>query len=209
MSHTLRMRTGILAFAMFTAASVISHAGVNPGPVTVGSKVGSFTLTDTKGKTHQITDFKGKIVVMEWVNPHCPVSVRTYDKEIMQPLQKTYTGKGVVWLLINSTNADHGDYEDADAMNSMYEEWKSAPTAISLDPDGTLGKMFEAKTTPHMFIIDPEQTLVYAGALDDDPRGNKTDKVNYITKALDELLAGSAVSTTSTQPYGCSVKYKK
>jgi hypothetical protein len=208
MNHTFGRHAGIAALVIAFACSTPARAGGENETVAVGSKVAAFTLTDTHGKTHSIADFKGKVVVIEWVNPHCPVSERTYEQGIVQPLQKTYTGKGVVWLLINSTNPEHKDYEEAEAINNIYSEWKASPTAIALDADGKIGRMFQAKTTPHVFIIDQSQTLVYAGALDDDPNGKNTDRVNYISKALDELLAGSTVSVSTTKPYGCSVKYK-
>jgi hypothetical protein len=209
MNTAMRIRYGIAAAVFALAMSASALAGGEDRALAVGSKVGKVSMTDTRGTTHNLEDFKGKIVVIEWVNPHCPVSERTYEEKLVQPLQKTYTGKGVVWILINSTNPDHKDYESAESNEKMYKDWEASPTAICLDSDGKLGRLFQAKTTPHMFIIDQQQTLAYAGALDDDPRGGKTDKVSYVSKALDELLAGSAVTVSTTQPYGCSVKYKK
>lgn len=204
-----RLRSSILVAICTLALTLTSFAGDEHASVAVGSKVGSFTLVDTQGKTHNISDFKGKIVVFEWANPHCPVSERMYTQNIMQELQKKYTEKGVVWVTINSTNADHQDYESAEGMNRMYADWKGSATALCIDTDGEIGRLFHAKTTPHMFVIDQTQTLAYAGAVDDDPRGNKTDKVNYVANALDELLEGKSVTTSTTAPYGCSVKYKK
>ena len=109
---------------------------------------------------------------------------------------------------MNSTNREHKDFKDGGEALKQYQEWKASFSCLCLDPDGEIGKMFNAKTTPHVFILDKSQILVYTGAVDDDPRGTKSEKQNYVAKALDELLAGKPVSTTTTTPYGCSVKYK-
>lgn len=167
----------------------------------------SFSLVDYDGKTRTLDEFKGKIVVLEWTNPNCPVVVRHYANGAMQKLQKTYAEKGIVWLTVNSTNPNHQDHLTGEEQKAKYAEWKASPTAQLIDADGKVGREYGARTTPHIFIIDTESKLAYRGAVDDDPRGKKEQKVNYVSAALEALLAGKAVEVSSTQPYGCSVKY--
>jgi len=172
----------------------------------VGKAAPAFSLTDLNGNTVSLADFKGKVVVLEWTNPNCPFVQRLYRDEIMTKVQKKYTDK-VVWLSVNSTSKPHQDYLEPSALAAKYKEWKADHDAMLMDEDGTVGKMFDAKTTPHMYIIDAKGVLVYNGGIDDDPRGNKSERVNYVEAALDELIAGKAVGTTTSKPYGCSVKY--
>jgi peroxiredoxin len=176
-----------------------------PSEVEIGKAVPDFTLKGIDGKTYQLSQFKGKVVVLEWTNPNCPFVQRVY-KEIMPSVQKKYSGK-VVWLTVNSTNPDHSDFESAEDLKKTYDDWHASFVSMLLDPDGKIGKMFDAKTTPHMFIIDQDGKLVYAGGIDDDPRGGKQDKVNYVDVALTNLLAGKEIPTSTTRSYGCSVKY--
>ncbi len=198
---TVPVIVGVLAAALLLSAFAI----VTP-EVEVGKPVPAFSLKDLSGKTYSIADLKGKVVVLEWTNPNCPYVQRVYKSGIMTSVQKKYADK-VVWLTVNSTNPDHQDFETPDDLSKTYKEWKATFAAMLLDPDGKVGKMFDAKTTPHMFIIDKEGTLVYAGAIDDDPRGNKSDKINYVDAALSNVLAGKPVATATTRSYGCSVKY--
>jgi peroxiredoxin len=172
-----------------------------------GSLVPDFTLSAIDGKTQKLSDFRGKIVVLEWTNPGCPVVQRHYPNDLMPPLQKECTDKGVIWLTINSTNPNHQNYQTPDALKSTYSDWKAAFTALLMDPDGKAGRALGAKTTPHMFVIDKEGKLVYNGAVDDDPQGSKETRINYVRLAVDSLIKGEPVATTATQPYGCSVKY--
>lgn len=175
-------------------------------PVEVGKAVPDFSLTDINGKVHKLSDYKGKIVVLEWTNPNCPFVQRVY-REIMPGIQKEFTQKGIVWLAVNSTNPQHRDFETPESLKKRYTEWKAAFDALLLDPEGTVGRMFDAKTTPHMYVINKDGILVYAGAIDDDPRGSKSEKTNYVRAALESILQGKPVSITSTKPYGCTVKY--
>jgi peroxiredoxin len=177
-------------------------------PVEIGKVVPDFNLTDINGMEHKLSDYKGKIVVLEWTNPNCPFVQRVY-REVMPDLQKTYAQKGIVWLAINSTHPDHRDFETPESLRKKYAEWKASFNALLLDPEGKVGKMFDAKTTPHMYIIDKGGKLIYAGALDDDPRGSKSEKVNYVAAALESYLEGKPVGITSTKPYGCTVKYSE
>jgi len=175
--------------------------------VEVGNVVPDFSLVDLNGKVVKLSDFKDKIVVLEWSNPNCPFVQRVYKEKIMTTVQKEFTQKGIVWIIINSTNPKHRDYREPKELQKIYSEWGAVYTAYLMDPDGKVGRMFDAKTTPHMFIIDKNGKLVYNGAIDDDPRGEKKEKINYVRNALNEILAGKPVSVSITKPYGCSVKY--
>ena len=193
------MRTATVIAAMLAATAVGAGDGVS-----VGDQAPDFTLSDTAGNVVSLSDFKGKIVVLEWLNPDCPFVQRHYKAGTMKKLATAYGDKGVVWLTINSTN-----YMDA-AANAKFKNDNNLSSTILVDQAGKVGHLYEAKTTPHMYIIDGEGRLVYNGAIDDDPRGNKGEStVNYVAVALDEVVAGKAVTTAETKPYGCSVKYKK
>lgn len=170
-----------------------------------------FTLTDVDGNKHSLSDFTGKYVVLEWVNYDCPFVMKHYDSGNMPALQKEYTGKDVVWLSIcSSAPGKQGHFETAALKERMKKE-NASPTAYLIDEDGTVGKMYEAKTTPHMYIINPEGVLLYAGGIDNIPSTNKDDiakATNYVREGLDAELDGKAIATKFSKPYGCSVKYK-
>ncbi|MCS7230273.1 MAG: thioredoxin family protein [Candidatus Kryptonium sp.] len=191
----------------FVVALALSFLSGQDKKVEVGSVVPDFSLTDLNGKVVKLSDFKGKVVVLEWTNPNCPFVQRVYKEKIMPSVQKEFVQKGVVWIIINSTNPKHKDYLEPKELQKIYNEWGSSYTAYLIDPDGKVGKMFDAKTTPHMFVINKDGKLVYNGAIDDDPRGEKKEKINYVKNALSEILAGKPVSVSITKPYGCSVKY--
>ena len=178
--------------------------------VTVGQPAPDFTLTGVDGKPAKLSDYKGKHVVLEWVNPGCPYVRKHYDSKNMQGLQKEAAGKEVVWLAVNSTNPTHQDYLKPADMGAWMSKSGGAPKATLMDPEGKVGKLYSAKTTPQMYIVDPKGQLVYNGAIDDKRSANpddvKTSK-NFVKLALAETLAGKAVSTAATTPYGCSVKY--
>lgn len=174
---------------------------------TIGSLAPDFELNSSGGTMHKLSDFRGKIVVLEWTNPGCPVVQRHYRGGLMPALQKECTDKGVVWLSINSTNPNHQNYQTPGALKQVYGDWKAAFTALLMDPDGKAGKALGAKTTPHLFVIDKEGKLAYNGAVDDDPQGSKEARTNYVRLAVDSLLKGEPVATSTTKPYGCSVKY--
>lgn len=171
----------------------------------VGVAAPGFSLEDQTGKKVSLSDFSGKkIVVLEWINPDCPYVQRHYKAATMKSLAEKYKDKGVVWLAINTTH-----YMNKETNQKWITDYQ-LPYQILDDHEGTVGRLYGAKTTPHMFIIDKSGKLVYQGAIDDDPRGNKGEnKVNYVAKALDELLAGKPISMPETKPYGCSVKYAK
>ena len=201
--HSLTRRT-------LTAAALALAAGAAFGSATVGQPAPAFTATDTSGKTVSLADFKGKHVVLEWVNPGCPYVVKHYGSGNMQGTQREAMGKGVVWLSVNSTATDASDYRKPADMAAWMQQQKAAPTATLMDADGKVGRAFGARTTPHMYIIDPAGKLVYAGAIDNNPSSRQADvatATNHVKVALGELLAGKPVSTPVTRPYGCSVKY--
>lgn len=176
----------------------------------VGQPAPAFSATDSYGKAHALGDYKGKVVVLEWVNHDCPFVGKHYGSGNMQKLQKAYTAQGVVWLSVNSSAAGGEGYVTADEANALTRRKGGAATAVLLDPQGTVARAYAAKTTPHMFVIDPRGTLVYQGGIDDTPSTDVADIAtakNYVQAALDEVLAGKPVAVASTQPYGCSVKY--
>jgi peroxiredoxin len=185
-------------------------AGAAFAAATVGQPAPAFTALDTAGKPVSLADFKGRHVVLEWTNPGCPFVVKHYGSANMQATQKAATAQGVVWLTINSTAEEAGDYKAPAELAKWMQEQKAAPTATLMDADGKVGRAYGARTTPHMYVIDPAGKLVYAGAIDNRPTANPAhvkDATNHVNVALAESLAGKPVSVASTQPYGCSVKY--
>jgi peroxiredoxin len=194
----------LIATALAFAASATFAAA------TVGQPAPAFTATDVNGKAVSLADFKGKHVVLEWVNPGCPYVVKHYGAGNMQATQKDATARGVVWLTINSTSADAGDYKAPAELGKWMAGQKAAATTTLMDADGKVGRAYGARTTPHMYIVNPAGTLVYAGGIDNKPSSNPADipgATNYVKQALAESLAGKPVSAPSTRPYGCSVKY--
>ncbi len=199
-----------LLSAVSIAALSLAFAPAASAAVAAGQSAADFTLTDVNGKSHKLSDFRGKYVVLEWFNSECPFVVKHYGTGNMQDLQSRYTAQGVVWLVINSTNPGHGDFKSPEQSKAVLADWKAAPTALMLDRDGKVGQLYGAKTTPHMWVIDPKGTVIYAGGIDDkrstNPADVKTAK-NFVAAALDEAKAGKPVTVASAPPYGCSVKY--
>ena len=176
----------------------------------VGQPAPTFSATDANGKAVTLADYKGKTVVLEWVNPGCPYVRKHYDSANMQATQKGAAGKQVVWLAVNSTHPSHYDYLKPGEMNAWMKKQGAAPSATLMDGDGKIGRAYAARTTPHMYVIDAKGTLVYAGGIDDTPSANPADvkaAKNYVNAALGDVLAGRAVAQPVTRPYGCSVKY--
>lgn len=176
-----------------------------------GGPAPSFTLTDTNGKQHNLADYKGKHVVLEWVNLGCPYVKKHYESGNMQATQKKAVEKGVVWLSIcSSAKWKQGHLSPAE-WNEEIAERELASTAMLIDENGDVGRAYGAKTTPHMYIVNPEGVLIYQGAIDDKPTTKKASLQgarNHVLAALDESLNGKPVTLAATQPYGCSVKYK-
>ena len=178
---------------------------------TIGEPAPNFTLTDSNGASHSLADYKGKIVVLEWNNPECPFVKKHYGSGNIPKQQMDATANGVVWLVINSAAAGKQGHVDGTAANGFIAQYHGKPSAYLLDTDGKVGHLYGAKTTPHMFIIDPNGILIYKGAIDDRPTTDKEDVKgarNYVLNALDEAMAGHSVAEPVTQSYGCSVKYK-
>lgn len=177
---------------------------------TVGQAAPAFELKDVGGRTVRLADFKGRPVVLEWTHPGCPFVAKHYGSQNMQGLQKDFTAKGVVWLSISSTAPGNPEHLAPAPLAAKYQAWGASATGLLIDDSGAVGKAYAAKTTPHLFVIDPKGTLVYAGGIDDKGSTNPADvkdAKNYVRAALDELLAGKAVSVPTARPYGCSVKY--
>jgi len=194
MPKSLRTVAVLLA-ALFATQSFAAEKGE------IGKKAPNFTLPDQNGRPVNLSNYHGKIVVLEWINPDCPFVQRHYESKTMTTLATRYADKGVVWLAIN-TNGDP-------RKNSAFASHHALPYPI-LQDSGEVAKAYGAKTTPHMFIIDRNGKLAYAGGIDNDPNGDKgPDRINYVQKALDDLLSGTPVSTPETKSYGCGVKYAK
>jgi peroxiredoxin len=179
----------------------------------VGQNAPDFTAKDTAGKAVKLADFKGKHVVLEWVNPNCPFVKKHYEASAnMQDTQKEVLAKkDTIWLAINSTNTSHQDYMTPAALDAWMKARTAKTTAVLMDESGAIGKSYGAKTTPHMYIIDPKGTLVYAGGIDSIRSSNVGDiakATNYVKVAMDQTLSGKAIATPTSVPYGCSVKYK-
>ena len=200
------MNTRIFAMAALAAAFAVGSAGAQ----TPGAAAPEFSLTDTTGKAVSLSDFRGKFVVLEWTNPDCPFVQKHYNSHNMPDLQKEWGGKDVVWLTINSTNQDSFEFKTPAQMNAWMQAKGAAQKAVLIDATSATGRAYAARTTPHMFVIDPSGKIVYAGAIDDKrstrPEDAKTAH-NYVRAALTEAQAGKPVSVSSTTPYGCSVKY--
>lgn len=175
----------------------------------VGKPAPDFTGKDINGKTHQLSDYKGKVVVLEAYNSDCPFSANHYHSGAMQELQKEFTSKGVIWLLVDSVSPNNSSYRTPEKARAEWQEKKINATAWLDDSSGAIGKAFGMKTTPHMFVIDQKGTLVYDGAIDDRPRPNGDPRTarNYVREAVNEILAGENVEVSETKPYGCAVKY--
>jgi hypothetical protein len=179
--------------------------------LTPGSQAPDFKGTDSNGKAQTLSQYRGKWVVLEWANKGCPYEQKHYLSGNMEALQREWTGKGVVWLSVISSAPGEQGYVTAAEENQYLKKMNAAPSAAILDPEGTIGHLYQAKTTPHMFVIDPTGKLIYQGAIDDKPTTDQQDiktAHNYLNEALTNAMAGKPVPTASTRPYGCSVKYK-
>src|SRR5688572_15423932 len=198
------LRRTVLALAAVLAVSAQAAPAV-------GQSAPDFTLKDPSGKTVKLSDFRGKHVVLEWTNPGCPYVRKHYNSGNMPATQKEAVDKGVVWLSINSTGKSSIDYMEPAKLVAWQKERQSQPTAMLLDEEGTTGKAYGARTTPHMYIVNPQGQLIYAGGIDSIASSNPDDikkAVNYVSQGLNEALAGKPLSASTTRPYGCSIKYK-
>ena len=203
-------RRRALAQAVVCGMALGGLAPTASAQAVLGAAAPAFSARDTVGKTVSLSDFRGKTVVLEWVNPGCPYVRKHYSSNNMQATQKAAAERGVVWLAVNSTATDATDYLSPDTMGAWMREQKAAATATLMDADGKVGRLYGARTTPHLYVIDARGLLVYAGAIDNKPTARAADvagATNHVNQALAEVLAGKPVTVASTQPYGCSVKY--
>jgi peroxiredoxin len=182
----------------------------NAQSAVVGAPAPAFTATDSRGQTESLSKYQGKYVVLEWHNQSCPFTKKHYVSGNMQDLQKEWTAKGVVWFTIISSAPGQQGYVTSSQENAYLEQVHAVPTAVLMDPQGSLGHLYNAKTTPDMYVIDPKGKLIYEGAIDDRPTPDIADikgARNYVSEALGEALAGKPVAMPYTRSYGCSVKY--
>jgi hypothetical protein len=196
----------------FAAMIIIQSAAVDPAraQARIGAPAPTFTLTDSNGRAVSLADFKGKTVVLEWTNHGCPYVGKHYRGNNMQALQKRWTGQGVVWLSVISSAPGLQGHVSPQQANKLTADRGAAPTAVLLDPTGKVGRAYEARTTPHMYVISGEGALVYMGGIDDRPTARLEDLKsarNFVDEALSEMTQGKAVSITTSRAYGCSIKY--
>ena len=214
----MKIRLAVVAVSLSLAACSASDAkstapAAAPAAATtaeIGKPAPAFTAMDADGTSRSLSEFAGKVVVLEWTNKDCPFVKKHYGSNNMQALQKEITGKGVVWLTVLSSAPGKQGHLDGAAAKAHVASVGAAPSAFLLDPTGAIGRSYGAKTTPHMYVIDAKGTLVYAGGIDDKPSANPEDvktAKNHVRAAVDEVLAGKAVTVASSQPYGCAVKY--
>jgi len=198
---------GLAGVAFFAALLLPSSAA---GQAVVGSPAPGFTATDSHGKTHSLNEYRGKYVVLEWHNHDCPYTRKHYVSGNMEALQKEWTAKGVVWFTVISSAPGQQGYMTDPEENAYLEKMHADPTAVLMDPQGKLGHLYDAKTTPEMYVIDPEGKLIYEGAIDNRPTPDISDikgADNYLNDALTEAMTGKPIEHSYTRAYGCSVKY--
>lgn len=199
----LMPRHALLA-ALFFGISPVALAA------SAGQAAPNFTVTDTQGKAVQLSDFKGRYVVLEWTNPQCPFVRNHYNTKNMQALQADWGPRGVVWLAIDSTSKSSWEYMEPAKLDAWMHDRGAAQKAVLVDGDSAVARLYQAKTTPHMFVIDPAGKIVYAGAIDDRPSTRSADPPaakNFVRTALTEATSGRMVTVADTTPYGCSIKY--
>ena len=197
------LRRTLIAAAALVALGAHAAAVGQPAP--------DFMLRDAMGKTVRLSDFKGKHVVLEWTNPGCPFVRKHYDSGNMPATQKDAVGQGVVWLSINSTEKASGDYLEPARLAAWLAERQAVPTAVLMDEEGIVGQSYGARTTPHLYIVNPQGMLISAGGIDSIPSARPADiekATNYVKVGLAQALAGKPISDATTRPYGCSIKYK-
>ena len=201
------MRISAFALSVLATALLVPATAFPQSPCAAAP---AFALADTAGKTVQLADYRGKYVVLEWTNPECPFVRKHYSSGNMQDLQKQWGAREVVWLSINSTNTGNPEFKTPAQMAEWMQAQGAAPKAALIDDTSATGRAYAARTTPHMFVIDPAGTVLYNGAIDDRRSANPADAKaarNYVRAALTEAMAGRPVTVASTSPYGCSIKY--
>ena len=194
-----------------SAALLAFAAGARAQTAAVGQPAPGFTLQSTTGQAVRLADFRGRFVVLEWTNPGCPFVRKHYDSGNMPATQKAAQNQGLAWLSINSTEKASGDYLAPPQLAAWLAERKAQPTAVLMDEDGATGHAYGARTTPHMYIIDPQGVLVYAGGIDSIPSARVADiekATNYVKAALEDIAANRPIAQAATRPDGCTIKYK-
>jgi peroxiredoxin len=205
----MKVHLSIAALAALASALVLAPNSATAQAV-VGSPAPAFTATDSHGQTHSLDQYRGKYVVLEWHNQGCPYTKKHYVSGNMQSLQKEWTAKGVAWFTVISSAPGEQGYVTDPQENAYLAQMHADPTAVLMDANGKLGHLYGAKTTPEMYVIDPNGRLIYEGAIDDRPTPDTSDikgADNYLSDALTESMAGKPVLKSYTRPYGCSVKY--
>jgi peroxiredoxin len=200
----------MLRRVLLACASLALLASAHAAPA-VGQAAPEIVLKDASGQTVKLSDYRGKFVVLEWTNPGCPFVRKHYNSGNMASTQQDAAGKGVVWLSVNSTERDSGDYLEPAKLVAWQKERKLQATATLMDEEGVAGHAYGARTTPHMYIVDPQGKLVYAGGIDSIASSSPADiprAVNYVKTGLAEATAGKPITNAATRPYGCSIKYK-
>lgn len=198
----MRLAAALIATALVTAPAVAEPQ--------IGQAAPNFRLNDADGRVVTLSDYRGKTVVLEWNNPGCPFVQKHYGSGNMQRSQAAATRDGIVWLTVNSGAPGKQGYMTGPEAKAFVARTRASPSDYLLDPKGVVGKAYDAKTTPHMYIVDARGSLVYAGGIDDRPTADPADIAgahNYVLAALSEMKAGKAISTPTSRPYGCSVKY--
>ena len=201
-----------LSIAILISVFIISWSSQDSqaAKLVTGAEAPDFEYTDIEGNTGRLSDLRGKYVIVEWFNHGCPFVAKHYNSKKMQSLQSEYTGNDVVWIAVNSTSDVHGDYRNPEQTKNDASEHGTSATHIVIDEQGEIGKLYGAKTTPHIFIVNPEGTLIYQGAADDIKSTDTEDiakATNYIDLAMTEALTPKELTNPETKPYGCSVKY--
>mgnify|MGYP003602294640 CR=1 FL=1 len=196
---------------LVSAAALAATAALPARAATAGQRAPDFSLPDVNGKPVRLSDYRGKFVVLEWTNPGCPFVRKHYDSGNMGATQKAARDQGVVWLSINSTEKVSTDYMEPAKLAAWLKERHNLASAVLMDEDGTVGRSYNAMTTPHMYIVDPQGVLVYAGAIDSIPSARVADidkAINHVKMALADIAAGKPVATPMSRAYGCGIKYK-
>lgn len=209
MKQSFKSYWKLITLSLLAAGSLLLAQTLLAAP-SIGEPAPAFSLEDSYGKTHKLADFLGKTVVLEWTNHDCPYVRKHYESNNMQTLQKEMTDQGVVWLSVISSRPGSQGYVEAAEANELTATRSAHPSAVLFDPAGDTGRAYDARTTPHMYIIDPQGTLVYMGAIDDQPstRASSLEGANnYVKAAMEDLKAGREIQVAQSTPYGCSVKY--
>ncbi len=208
MTHLTR-RQALVALAATAAASAAARTPAEAA-VQTGRAAPDFSVSDTKGARHALAAHRGNTVILEWTNHECPYTVKHYATGNMQALQAAATASGAIWLTVISSRPQTQGHVEAVEADQLTTSRSAKPTGVVLDPRGQLGRLYGARTTPHMFIVDGSGVLVYMGAIDDRPSASHASVKsarNYVREALDAMAAGRPITLASTRPYGCTVKY--